>query len=82
MDKSSAWSDFSLRSLKCFKDKSSAWSDFLLRSLKCFKDKSSAWSDFSLWFLKCFTAHAVENLNIKTEKSEQTLFAQISLSQY
>ena len=32
--------------------------------------------------LKLFTAHAVKNLNIETEKSEQTLFAQIFLSQY
>ena len=46
------------------------------------KDKSSAWFNFVLQFLKVFTTHTVKNLNIKTEKSEQTPFAQISLSQY
>ena len=34
---------------------------------------------FSLWSLKCFVALVVVNLNIETEKSEQTMFAQISL---
>ena len=47
------------------------------------KDKSSAWSNFVLQFLKRFLTHIKqENLNIETEKSEQTVFAQISLSLY
>ena len=46
------------------------------------KDNSSAWSDFVSRFLKRFIAHMVKKLNIETEKSEQTLFVQISLSQY
>ena len=45
-------------------------------------DKSSAWSNFVISSLKCFNAHTVKNLNIESEKSEQTLFVQISLSQY
>ena len=32
--------------------------------------------------LFCFTAHTIKNLNAETQKSEQKLFAQISLSQY
>ena len=35
-----------------------------------------------LQFLKGFIAHTVIDLNIETEKSEQTYFPQISLSQY
>ena len=44
------------------------------------KDKSSAWFNFVLQSLERFTVK--KNLNTETEKSEQTLFAQISLSQY
>ena len=44
--------------------------------------KSSQWSSLVLPFFKGFTAHKMKNLNVETEKSEQTTFAQISLSQY
>ena len=45
------------------------------------KDESSARSNFVLQSYKHSTANTVKN-NTETEKSEQTVFAQISLSQY
>ena len=46
------------------------------------KDKGSAWSNFVISSLKCFNPHTVKNLNIETEKSEQTPFVQTSPSKY
>ena len=52
-------------------------SNVLIYTENILNDKSSACSN-----LCCSPTHTVNKFNIETEKSEQTLSAQISLSQY
>ena len=47
-----------------------------------FEKPGPVWSNIVLQSLKRFTAQTVKTHNIETEISEQTLFAQIYISQY